>query len=67
MQGPARRPLHPASRGAPQSRHRARRAGTPLALFPPSKEATMADLAYVLATLGFFGLAWGYALACERL
>jgi len=27
----------------------------------------MADLAYVLATLGFFGLAWGYALACERL
>jgi hypothetical protein len=27
----------------------------------------MADLAYVVATLVFFGVAWGYARACDRL
>jgi len=27
----------------------------------------MPDLAYVVVTLVFFAVAWGYALACERL
>jgi hypothetical protein len=27
----------------------------------------MADLAYVVATFVFFGLAWAYAVACDRL
>jgi hypothetical protein len=30
-------------------------------------EEAMADLAYVLGTLGFFALAWAYAVACDRL
>jgi hypothetical protein len=28
---------------------------------------SMPDLAYVLATLVFFAVAWGYALVCDRL
>jgi len=27
----------------------------------------MIDLAYVLATLAFFALAWAYARACDRI
>jgi hypothetical protein len=30
-------------------------------------EGTVPDLAYVLVTVAFFGLAYAYALACERL
>jgi hypothetical protein len=29
-------------------------------------EERMADLAYILATLAFFAVAWAYALACDR-
>jgi hypothetical protein len=33
----------------------------------PRREDAMPDLAFVLGTLGFFVLAWLYALACDRL
>jgi hypothetical protein len=29
-------------------------------------EVGMPDLAYVVVTLVFFAVAWGYALACDR-
>jgi hypothetical protein len=32
-----------------------------------SEEEAVPDLAYVLTSVVFFGLAWAYALACERL
>jgi hypothetical protein len=32
-----------------------------------SSEAAVPDLAYVVGTVLFFGLAFAYALACERL
>jgi len=32
-----------------------------------AREDPMIDLAYVLATLAFFALAWAYARACDRI
>lgn len=28
---------------------------------------SMSDLVYILFTVGFFALAWGYVVACDRL
>jgi hypothetical protein len=33
----------------------------------PVRGGTMADLLFVLVTVGFFVLAWAYERACERL
>jgi hypothetical protein len=32
----------------------------------PQGDHSMTDVILVLVTLGFFGLAWAYALACDR-
>jgi hypothetical protein len=34
---------------------------------PIAPGGAMLDLAYVVTTLVFFGVAWAYALACDRL
>jgi hypothetical protein len=33
----------------------------------PAGGSPMADIAYVLATLGSFAVAWAYARACDRI
>jgi hypothetical protein len=48
-----------------------RRAASSAVPRPPhrstSAEGRMIDLVYVLATVGFFALAWAYARACDRI
>lgn len=33
----------------------------------PARRRGMIDLLYILSTVAFFALAWGYALLCEKL